>query len=85
ANCSTELFALVTDGNGKNVLYVKVSAFDSSDAAVLAGKFINRICDFLSISFNTYVKSTNLMLCKELPIIENDPVFCGELDWIDDN
>ncbi|WP_083181568.1 hypothetical protein [Vibrio scophthalmi] len=85
ANCSTELFSLITDGNGKNVLFVKVSAFDSSDAAVLAGKFINRICDFLSISFNTYVKSTNLMLCKELPIIENDPVFCGELDWIDDN
>ncbi|ELA7385320.1 hypothetical protein Q9F31_000355 [Vibrio alginolyticus] len=85
ANYCSDYFSLTCDENGKNLLSVKVSAFDDPDAAVLAGKFINRICDFLSVSLNTYVRAANLTICKNLPYVTNDELFSGSLDWIDDH
>lgn len=85
ANVKGSNYSLVSEDNSITELSIKLYAFDDVDAKVEAGRYIQKISNTLSVFVNNFVKHDSIESTAGLHDIETEPLYTGDLNWIDDH
>jgi len=74
----------ITEGESNtSEIAIKIDAFDQSDAIVEANKYLQNICNLLSIFINSFVTIENIRLTKNFSPANISQKYSEDLDWID--